>query len=125
MDYFSDMPPGERDRFIQSILDHQGEPNRWLLLLKHSEEYIGFVHMKINDEHPGWGLIMEFYIVPNKRRLGWGRRLFTLCQQILRERGVSNVWLLTHPPAEPFWQSLGFRETGESIDGRRVWAASI
>lgn len=124
-DYFSDMPPGERDQFIQSILARQGEPKRWLLLLRHRDEYIGFVHMKINDEHPGWGFILEFYIVPNKRRLGWGRRLFTLCSSILREQGVSNVWLLTDPPAEPFWRSLGFRETGETIDGRRVWAASI
>ncbi|RLF93438.1 hypothetical protein DRN45_05415, partial [Thermococci archaeon] len=44
--YFSDIPIDKREKFIQSIIDRQGEHNRWLLLLKYKNEYIGFVHMK-------------------------------------------------------------------------------
>ena len=125
-DHFSDLPPNEREKFMQSILARQGEPDRWLLLLEYRDEYIGFVHMKINDdERPGWGFILEFYIVPNKRRLGWGRRLFNLIVKILQARDVDHIWLWSDPDAEPFWYSLGFRETGEIKNGLKVMAISL
>ena len=112
--YLSDLPFDEREKFLQSILARQGEPDRWLLLPKYGNEYLGFVHMKIDrDERLGWGFILEFYIAPSKRRLGWGRRLFNLTAEIFRTRGVKHIWLLTDPAAESFWCSLGFRETGE------------
>ena len=124
-DYFSDLSPDEREKFVQSILARQGEPNRWLLLLRYGDEYIGFVHMKVGGERPGWGFILEFYIVRNKRRLGWGRRLFNRIVNILQARGVENVWLWSAPEAEPFWYSLGFRETGEIMNGRKVMVISL
>jgi ribosomal protein S18 acetylase RimI-like enzyme len=127
-DYLSGLPTNERERFLQSILARRGEPDRWLLLLKCGIEYIGLVHLKIDrDERPGWGFILEFYIVPNKRRLGWGRRLFDLIVKILQGRGVKNIWLLTDPAAKVFWLSLGFRETNE-IDketGQRIMVKPI
>jgi len=127
-DYLSDLSSNERDRFLQSILNRQGEPDRWLLLLKHENEYVGFVHMKIDrDERPGWGFILEFYITPDKRKLGFGRSLFNLILDILRAQGVKNLWLLTNPGAEPFWHSLGFIQTGE-IDretGQKIMTFSI
>jgi GNAT superfamily N-acetyltransferase len=127
-DYLSDLPLDERERFLQSILTRQGKPDRWLLLLRYGNEYIGFVHMKIDrDERPGWGFILEFYIVPNKRKLGWGRRLFKLIAKILQERGVKNIWLLTNRDAQQFWFKLGFRGTGEidSETGQKVMVISL
>ena len=127
-DYLSDLPFDERKRFLQSILARQGEPDRWLLLLKCQDAYLGLVHMKIDkDERPGWGFILEFYIVPERRGLGWGRRLFKLCVQILRARDVSDIWLLSGQVAEKFWHSLGFKETGE-IDretGQKIMVINI
>ncbi len=126
--YLSGLLPDERERFLQSILARQGESDRWLLLLKHHNEYLGLVHMKIDkEERPGWGFILEFYIVPNKRRSGWGLRLFKLCVEILKERNVEDVWLLTDQAAERFWRSLGFGETGE-VDketGQKIMASRI
>ena len=55
-DYLKDLTFEERERFLQSILARQGEPDRWLFLLKHKNEYVGFAHVKIDkDERPGWG----------------------------------------------------------------------
>ena len=122
--YFSDIPIDKREKFIQSIIDRQGEHNRWLLLLKYKNEYIGFVHMKIGGERPGWGFILEFYIVPDKRRQGWGRRLFNYVVNILQAHGVNNIWLWSASDAEPFWYSLGFRETGEVMEGKKVMEIS-
>jgi len=40
-DYLSGLPLDERERFLQSILARQKEPDRWLLLLKRKGEYLG------------------------------------------------------------------------------------
>jgi GNAT superfamily N-acetyltransferase len=117
-DYFSELgiPEERRSPFLGSMLDMQGEPDRWLFLLRHGEDYHGFVHMKIDRvNRPGWGFIMEFYVRPGVRRRKWGRWMYGVCERILWERGVEEVYLSTGE-AFPFWSSLGFRETGE-IDG--------
>lgn len=127
-DYLSGLPFDERESFLQSILARQGKPDRWLLLFRYGNEYLGFVHMKIDrDERPSWGFILEFYIVPNKRNLGWGRKLFYLITEILQTRNVKNVWLLTDPAAKKFWFKLGFKETGEtdSETGQKIMVTSI
>jgi len=112
-DYFKDLTFEEREKFLQSILARQGELDRWLFLLKHKNEYVGFAHVKIDkDERPGWGFILEFYIVPAKRKMGMGRRFYNLIEDMLKSRGVKNIWLLA-TMAIPFWRSLGFKLTGE------------
>jgi GNAT superfamily N-acetyltransferase len=123
-DYFKELPAERRERFMESILERQGERDRWLFLLKHKEEFVGFAHLKIDkDERPGWGFILEFYIVPNKRRLGLGRAFLNTIEELLRSKAVKDVWLLSgSSEAHAFWSSLGFKltrevdkETGQSI----------
>ena len=120
------MPTHEQQRFLQSILARQGELDRWLLLLKNQRQYLGFVHVKIDkDERPGWGFILEFYVVPDNRRLGWGRTLLRLVTEILQDRGAKHIWLLASAPSDSFWRSLGFRETGEIQDSQKVMILSM
>jgi ribosomal protein S18 acetylase RimI-like enzyme len=122
----SHMSADERERFLQSILKRQGEADRWLLLLKHQRRYLGFVHMKIDkEERQGWGFILEFYIAPDKRRQGWGSKLFTLARKILQDHGGQKTWLLASPPSDSFWRSLGFQETGEVEDDQKVMVLSV
>jgi GNAT superfamily N-acetyltransferase len=121
----SKMSTDERERFLQSILARQREADRWLLLLKYQERSLGFVHMKIDkDERLGWGFVLEFYIVPDKRRQRLGSKLFTLVRKILQDQGVQDIWLLASPPSDSFWRSLGFQETGEKEDGQKVMVLS-
>ncbi len=124
-DYFSDIPIDKRNKFVQSIIDRQGEPGRWLFLLKNEDQYIGFIHLKLDGERPGWAAVLEFYIVPTRRRRGWGRWLFDLTLQILRTRNVKHVWLWSAPDAEPFWRTLGFQETGELVNDMKVMTRSV
>lgn len=113
-DYLKELPIEERERFLQSILARQGEPDRWLLLLKHENKYVGFAHLKIDkDERIGWGFILEFYIVPTKRKMGLGRTFFNLISSMLQNEGVKDIWLLADSASEPFWRTLGFKLTGE------------
>ena len=126
-DYLSRMPEERREPFLQSMLDRQGEQDRWLCLLKDLRDYHGFVHMKVDrEDRPGWGFIMEFYVRPGVRLRGWGRRMYGLCEEILEERGVEDVYLSTWQ-ALSFWSALGFKEA-EEIDGHnnlKIMAKSI
>lgn len=113
-DYLKDLPIEEREKFLQSILARQGEPNRWLLLLKYENKYAGFAHVKIDkDERIGWGFILEFYITPTKRKMGLGRTFFNLISGMLQAKRVKDIWLLADSASEPFWRALGFKLTGE------------
>lgn len=61
------------------------------------------------------------------RRLGLGRTLFNIITEMLRARGVKDVWLLADISSEAFWRALGFRQTGE-IDketGQNVMTKSL
>ena len=49
-DYMSNLTVEKKERFLQSILDLQDQPMRWLFLFKWKEEFVGFVHMKIGGE---------------------------------------------------------------------------
>ena len=116
-DYMHDIPADRREKFLQNMLDRQEEPDRWLLLFKEKDDYIGFSHLKIDRElRDGWGWIMEFYIRPEYRRKGKGTRFYRMCERILRENDVSGIWLTTNPEAKQFWCSLGFTATGERAD---------
>ena len=88
---------------------------------------MGLAHVKIDrDERPGWGFILEFYIVPARRGAGMGRSFFNLIAGVLRSRGVRDVWLLAEK-AIPFWRSLGFRLTGEIDEetGQKIMTKSL
>lgn len=118
----SDCPLQLHEKFLNSILDRQGEEDRWLILLKLDGDAAGFVHAKIdNDERIGWGYILEFYIAPRFRRKGFGTSLYNFMKQKLMEREISKIWLSADKTAgEPFWFSLGFLDTGERENDQKV-----
>lgn len=122
-----DSTPAEaNERFLQGIVRRQVEPDRWLFLHRHSDACIGFVHAKIDrDERPGTGYILEFFVVPENRERGWGRRIFDHVAEVFRCNRVSEIWLTTNPRAEAFWEHLGFAATGEIQNGQRVMIRSI
>lgn len=126
MEIISSRSPEEREAYLQSMLSRQGEPDRWLILVKHLGEYLGMVHAKIDrQERLNWGYILEFYVVPSARRAGWGSRLFGHVVNLLRERDIEHVWLAADPSAEAFWRSVGFRETGESEGNSKMMVMEI
>ncbi|MBL7168304.1 GNAT family N-acetyltransferase [Candidatus Bathyarchaeota archaeon] len=116
-DYMGSEPPELRGRFLRSVVDLQVEEERWLYLLRVDAGFIGFVHMKVDTtDRPGWGWMMEFYIRPEHRRRGRGRRLYERSERILVNRGVKDIWLTSNPEAIPFWRAVGFAETGEKVE---------
>lgn len=116
-DYMSSEPPELRGRFLRSMVDLQAEEERWLYLLRVDSGFIGFVHMKVDtSDRPGWGWMMEFYIRPEHRRRGHGRKLYERSEGILVDRGIRDIWLTSNPEAISFWRAVGYTETGEKAE---------
>lgn len=129
-DYLNELdniPTDILSQLPQSMLDCQGEPDRWLLLAKDKDGYIGFVHFKIDrEERPGWGFICEFHIVPQSRRQGWGSWLYRKALERLANEGVERIWLTASRTGTGFWRAVGFEETGEIADnGLNVMISTI
>ncbi|EQB86800.1 GNAT superfamily N-acetyltransferase [Clostridium punense] len=115
------------EKFLNSILNKQGENNRWLALLKVDNVSVGFIHAKIDkDERVDWGYIMEFYIDPSYRRNGLGTHLYNFAKQKFIFCGVKNLWLTANKiTGEPFWFSIGFKDTGKLENELKVLEISI
>ena len=112
-------PPQIVERFTESILRMLTDRDRILLLYYVRNEAIGFGYGKVDRaEHkgvirPGWGYIMEFYIVPQYRRGGYGTRLYRELERRLCERGVRALYLTADPvTGVPFWQRMGYGNSG-------------
>ncbi len=127
--YMAEIGPNsaiDDQRFLQSMLRRQGEPDRWLTLFMQGDQAVGFAHFKIDkDERPGSGYILEFYIIPERRRRGLGRECLSLITSTLTVAGCKSVWLASQSTAESFWRACGFYETGEFERDQKVLIKTV
>ena len=62
----------------------------------------------------GYGAITGFYIAPEFRRKGHGRKFFKHIEQVLIADGAPKIYLTPDGvTGEPFWASLGFENSGK------------
>lgn len=118
----SPTPPEFLQKWIDSIisLQMQGDSDRHLEYCHDGEKLIGFLYGKI--DHPehhdfkkiGYGYIMEFFILPEYRRNGYGTAMFSRLGQLFFADGATRMYLTTDSPTgEQFWETMGFAATGE------------
>ncbi|MBQ8794165.1 MAG: GNAT family N-acetyltransferase [Clostridia bacterium] len=107
-------------KWIDSIIKMQGDYDRHLKLCYDNETLIGFLYGKIDKpEHKGYkkigyGYIMEFFVLLEYRRKGYGREMFYHLQTVFANDGASRMYLTADGvTGKPFWRSLGFVATGE------------
>ena len=63
---------------------------------------------------PGYGYIMELYIMPDFRRKGIASEVFMHMEDILKNQGAQRIYLTPDSVSGvPFWQSLGFSDCGK------------
>ncbi len=108
------------DRWIKSIINLQGEKGRYLEYCLVNERKIGFLYGKIDKaEHcgykkPGYGYIMEFYVIPEFRLNGCGKQMLRRIEQLFSNEGVKRMYLTAVPvTGKPFWVKTGFVPTDE------------
>ncbi|MBQ7980997.1 MAG: GNAT family N-acetyltransferase [Oscillospiraceae bacterium] len=62
----------------------------------------------------GYGCILEFYVLPEYRRCGYGKEMFLYLQDMFKSDGIKKMYLTADPvTGKPFWEALGFKCTGE------------
>lgn len=113
-------PEATLKKFIASIVSMSEDNDRFVELCYINDALIGFAYGKVDrEEHcgyvrPGWGYVMEFYVMPEHRRNGYGREMYKHLENIFKSNVVSNIWLTADPvTGEPFWNAVGFTNSGE------------
>lgn len=108
------------EKWIKSIIQIQGDGDRHLELCYNDKTLIGFLYGKIDHpEHKGfikvgYGYIMEFFVLPEYRRKGFGKEMYLRLEKAFRDDGAKRMYLTSDPiTGKPFWESLGFVNTGE------------
>lgn len=130
-EYMKEVAPDKsletHDKFLNSVLNRQNEKERWLIGLKVNNNMIGFAHFKVDRiERVGWGYILEFYLTPDFRRKGLGRKLYSSIRKEFNTYNIKDIWLTADKEnGEPFWFSLGFVDTGETENEMKILRISI
>ena len=113
-------PPEVQQKWIQSIIDKLWPADRHLELCYDNDTLIGFLYGKVDHEDhrsfikPGYGYIMEFYVLPEHRRKGYGKMMYLRLENHFRCDGVKNIYLTADPiTGKPFWEAVGFTHNGE------------
>lgn len=107
-------------KWIKSIIHIQGDSDRHLELCYDGSTPVGFLYGKVDrPEHKGfikvgYGYIMEFFVLQEYRRSGYGREMYLRLEQLFKNDGASKMYLTADPvTGKMFWKSLGFVNTGE------------
>lgn len=107
-------------KWAKNMINIQGDKDRHLELCYDGDMLIGFLYGKIDhSEHRGYikvgyGYIMEFYVIPEYRRMGYGKQTYAHLEELLKNDGAKRLYLTSDPvTGKPFWKSLGFVCTGE------------
>ena len=108
-------------KWANSMINLQGDCDRHLELCYDGDTVIGFVYGKI--DHPdhkgykkvGYGYIMEFFVLPQFRRKGYGRQMYSHLEDLLISDGAKGLYLTSDPvTGKPFWQAMGYKYTNEN-----------
>lgn len=107
-------------KWSESIMSMLGDEERYLELCLLEQNPIGFLYGKIDKPYhkgyikPSYGYIMEFYILPQYRRKGYGKEMYYRIEELFKSDGARRIYLTADPiTGEPFWEYLGFVNTGE------------
>ncbi|MFW5790719.1 MAG: GNAT family N-acetyltransferase [Bacillota bacterium] len=112
----------EYKNMIEKLNTREKNPLK-LLFFKLQEEVIGFMMYCTYFDEDGKSLLAEFYICPEMRNSGYGRRAYRMAEaQIIRE-GASYIELTpTNSINERFWEREGFARTNDlDEDGKNFY----
>lgn len=121
-------------KWTDRIIEKQSERGKYLNLCYSNGNVVGFLFGKIDlpgDKgftKAGRGCVVEFYVLPEHRRKGYGKEMFLHLQDIFKQDGAKAIYLTADPiTGKPFWEAMGFigigekcPETGQEIYEKRV-----
>jgi|LSQX01.1.fsa_nt_gb ribosomal protein S18 acetylase RimI-like enzyme len=121
-------------KITHSMLNMQGAFDRHLELCYDGDTLIGFLYGKVDHEghkgfiKPEYGYIMEFYVKPEFRHMGYGKAMYGRLEQLFASHGTRQMYLTADPvTGKPFWEALGFVATGETSpeNGQMIYEKEV
>ena len=112
----------EYKNMIEKLNTRENNPLK-LLFFKVQGKVIGFIMYCTYFDEDGKSLLAEFYICPDKRNSGYGKKAYRMAEdQIIRE-GASYIELTpTNHINERFWERAGFIRTNDlDEDGKNFY----
>lgn len=108
------------EKWTDSVIEKGSNDGRYLKLCYAEGKAVGFVYGKVDSssdmgyKKPGYGYVMEFYVIPDCRRKGYGRKMFRRLERFFECGGVKRMYLTAAPViGKLFWEAIGFACTGE------------
>jgi len=113
-------PVAPLEDFRQRLNQQKTKPNIHFDLLRTGEKKtpIGFARYAVDADpydllDPGGGVFLSYYIAPECRRQGYGRRMFLHCAETLFRDGAQYLYCVPDPvTGKPFWRVMGFEDSG-------------
>ena len=113
-------PEDMLDKWIQSIINAESlSSKRYLYIAEQDGQAVGFFYGKVDCEEdrgnprPGWGYVMEFFVIEQLRRRGIGTAMYHELESLFRHDGASCFYLTANSAVgKPFWMAQGFSGTG-------------
>lgn len=109
-------------KWTYRIVEKQSDKSRpiYLKFALVGETVIGFFYGDVDKSadkgfvKDGYGRILEFYVLAEFRRLGYGKEMFLYLEDAFRSDGIEMLCLTADPvTGKPFWEALGFICTGK------------
>ena len=116
----ADTPQEEMDAFIRFLFDKVTAGELAGCFAVENEKTVGFALWALDteafafSEMPGLGTIAEIGLLPDFRGQGQGRLLAAFAESQLRERGMAQCYVSAYGPAQKFWRSCGYQESGKT-----------
>ena len=108
--------PNEIIHDLERRVNNQGKrPDMHFEVLLCDDIFIGFAHFAIvsDGSKAGCGFIMEFYITPDYRRMGYGKLFYEHIEKTLSGHGAKKLYLTSDTlTGVSFWISMGFNDSG-------------
>ena len=107
-------------RWTDGIIEKQYDAARCLKLCFDGTDVVGFLYGKVDCsmdkgyKKVGYGYVVEFYVLAEHRRNGFGRQMLSYLEQHFKACGAKRIYLTADPvTGKPFWERMGFVPTGE------------
>lgn len=84
-------------------------------VLYRKNELVGFFAVASGHDRV---VLDNLWVAPEMIGRGIGRRACEYVFQLARDHGWTELWVVPDPPAEGFYQRMGFIDTGEQIPSR-------
>lgn len=101
----------------QCLFDNDQEPKNFHLLLTYSKNPAGICSVLFE---PFEGLdayrLRQMGVLPEYRRLGFGKRLIDHAEELVLAKGIRNIWFQAREVAWPFYLSCGYSFCSQTFE---------